>query len=77
MDRRNAIRPARRTNPLAATTATARTGLRPHQAKAAPPHALASAVTACRQVRTAATDHDVLLLTVDVTRAAATSGEPQ
>ena len=65
--------PGRRNPPGLTPTGTA--GGRVDRAYAT--HALATAVTACRQVRTAATDHDVLLLTVDVTRAAATSGEPQ
>jgi endonuclease/exonuclease/phosphatase family metal-dependent hydrolase len=65
--------PGRRDPPGLTPTGTA--GGRVDRAYA--PHALASAVTACRQVRTAATNHDVLLLTVDIIRAAATSGEPQ
>ena len=58
--------PGRRDPPDLTPTGTA--GGRVDRAYA--PRALASAVTACRQVRTTATDHDVLLLTIDVTEAA-------
>ena len=40
------------------------------------PPAIASAVTACRQVRTPATDHAALLLTISITRAAGIPGAP-
>jgi endonuclease/exonuclease/phosphatase family metal-dependent hydrolase len=64
--------PDRRDPPGLAPTGTA--GGRVDRAYAPP--VLASAVTGCRQVRTTATDHDVLLLTLDLAQAAGTPGAP-
>jgi endonuclease/exonuclease/phosphatase family metal-dependent hydrolase len=64
--------PDRRDPPALAPTGTA--GGRVDRAYAPP--VLASAVTACRQVRTPATDHAVLLLTISITKAAAIPGAP-
>jgi endonuclease/exonuclease/phosphatase family metal-dependent hydrolase len=64
--------PERRDPPALTPTGTA--GGRVDRAYA--PLVIASAVTSCRQVRTPATDHAVLLLTISITKAAAIPGAP-
>jgi endonuclease/exonuclease/phosphatase family metal-dependent hydrolase len=65
--------PGRREPPDLTPTGTA--GGRGVRAYAPP--ALVSAVTACQQVRTPATDHDILLLTLSIPPAVTTPGAPR